>query len=72
MVPALDDLAFADVEGERLAALVAGVELGAVGGEGSAVVDFDLVALENSVSLEGCAGRRAGRQIYIRRAGSGE
>ena len=44
LVPSLDDLALADVEGERLAAVVAGIELGAVGVEGAAVVDVDLVA----------------------------
>ena len=44
LVPSLDDLSLADVEGERLAAVVAGVELGAVGVEGAAVVDVDLVA----------------------------
>jgi hypothetical protein len=32
------------VEGERLAAVVAGIELGAVGIESAAVVDVDLVA----------------------------
>jgi hypothetical protein len=44
LVPSLDDLALADVEGERLAAVVAGIELGAVGIESAAVVDVDLVA----------------------------
>ena len=44
LVPSLDDLALADVEGQRLAAVVAGVELGAVGVEGAAVVNVDLVA----------------------------
>lgn len=44
LVPSLDDLALADVEGERLAAVVAGVELRAVGVEGAAVVNVDFVA----------------------------
>lgn len=44
MVPALDDLTLADVEVERLAAVVGGVELAAVGGERAAVVDRDFVA----------------------------
>lgn len=43
-VPALDDLALADGEVERRAAIVGGVELGAVGREGAAVVDGDGVA----------------------------
>ena len=44
LVPSLDDLSLADVEGERLSAVVAGIELGAVGVEGTAVVDVDFVA----------------------------
>lgn len=44
LVPSLDDLSLANVEGQRLAAVVAGVEFGSVGVEGSAVVDVDLVA----------------------------
>jgi hypothetical protein len=44
LVPSLDDLALTDVEAERLATVVAGIELGAVGVEGTAVVDVDLVA----------------------------
>lgn len=44
LVPSLDDLSLADVEGERLAAVVAGVELGAVFLEGAAVVNVDFVA----------------------------
>jgi hypothetical protein len=44
LVPSLDDLAFADVEGERLAAVVRSVELGSIGVESTAVVDVDLVA----------------------------
>lgn len=43
-VPALDDLPVADGEVEGRAAVVGGVELGAVGGEGAAVVDGDGVA----------------------------
>lgn len=59
LVPSLDDLSLADVEGERLAAVVAGVELGAVLLEGSAVVDIDLVAwisLSVLYASEGCFG----------------
>lgn len=44
LVPALDDLAGADGEVERIAAVVAGVELVAVG-QGALVVDIDVVAL---------------------------
>ena len=51
LVPSLDDLALADVEGERLAAVVAGVEFGAVGVEGTAVVDVDLVTWGLLVSM---------------------
>jgi hypothetical protein len=47
LVPALDNLSLADVEGERLSAVVAGIELGAVGVEGATVVDVDLVAWES-------------------------
>src|SRR3954463_1314634 len=43
LVPALDDLAFADGEGERVAAVEAGVELLAIG-EGAGVVDLNGVA----------------------------
>lgn len=46
LVPALDDLALANVEGKRLAAVVGSVELGSVGIEGSAVVDVNLVACD--------------------------
>ena len=41
LVPALDHAAGAQLEGQGLAAVVGGVELGAGGGEGAAVVDFD-------------------------------
>jgi hypothetical protein len=51
LVPSLDDLALADVEGERLAAVVAGVELGAIGIEGAAVVNVDLVTWRLFVSM---------------------
>ena len=51
LVPSLDDLSLADVEGERLAAVVAGVELGAVFLEGAAVVDVDLVTWGLLVSM---------------------
>lgn len=44
LVPSLDDLSLANVEGEGLAAVVTGVELGAVLLEGTAVVDVDFVA----------------------------
>lgn len=44
LIPPLDHLALADVEGERLATVVARVELGAVAGECASVVHFDLVA----------------------------
>lgn len=44
LVPSLDDLSLADVERERLSAVVAGIELGAVGVESATVVDVDLVA----------------------------
>lgn len=44
LVPSLDDLSLTNVERERLAAVVAGVELGAVFLESAAVVDIDLVA----------------------------
>jgi hypothetical protein len=54
LVPSLDDLALADVEGQRLAAVVAGVELGAVGVEGTAVVDVDFVAWRIFVSMLVC------------------
>ena len=43
LVPPLDDLPLADGKVQRLAPVVAGVELGAVGGEGAAVVDGDAV-----------------------------
>ena len=61
LVPSLDDLALADVERQRLAAVVAGVELGAVGVEGTAVVDVDFVAWGEFLSVclyafEGCFG----------------
>lgn len=49
LIPALDYLTLADVEGERLAAVVGGVEFAAVGFEGAAVVDVDFVACEGSV-----------------------
>jgi hypothetical protein len=39
------------VEGQRLAAVVAGVELGAVGVEGAAVVDVDFVAWGKVLSV---------------------
>ena len=48
LVPALDNLSLADVEGERLSAVVAGIELGAIGVEGATVVDVDLVAWKSS------------------------
>lgn len=44
LVPALDHLALADVERQRLAALVGLVEFRAVGLESAAVVDVDFVA----------------------------
>lgn len=44
LIPSLDDLSFTDVERKWLAAIVRGVELGSVGGEGAAVVDLDFVA----------------------------
>jgi hypothetical protein len=44
LVPALDHLALADVERQRLTAVVGCVEFGAVGLEGTAVVDVDFVA----------------------------
>lgn len=59
LVPSLDNLSLADVEGERLAAVVAGVELGAVFLEGAAVVDVDLVtwrSLSVLYAFEGCFG----------------
>jgi hypothetical protein len=50
LVPALDHLALANVERQRLAAVVGCVEFGAVGLEGTAVVDVDFVAcLEVSI-----------------------
>jgi hypothetical protein len=49
LVPTLDDLSLANVEGERLAAVVRSVEFGSVGVEGAAVVDVDLVAWESLV-----------------------
>jgi hypothetical protein len=50
LVPALDHLALANVERQRLAAVVGCVEFGAVGLEGAAVVDVDFVAcLEVSI-----------------------
>jgi hypothetical protein len=52
LVPALDNLALANVERQRLAAVVGCVEFGAVGLEGAAVVDVDFVAcLEFSFCL---------------------
>ena len=44
LVPPLDDLPFPNRKGQRLAPVVAGVELGAVSGKGAAVVDLDAVA----------------------------
>jgi hypothetical protein len=44
LVPALDDLAATDLEAQRRAAVVRGVELAAVRGERAAVVHVDLVA----------------------------
>jgi hypothetical protein len=50
LVPALDHLALANVERQRLAAVVGSVEFGAVRLEGAAVVDVDFVAcLEVSI-----------------------
>lgn len=49
LVPALDDLSLADVEGEWLAAVVGCVEFGSVSVEGAAVVDVDFVAWMLSV-----------------------
>jgi hypothetical protein len=50
LVPALDHLALANVERQRLAAVVGCVEFGAVGLKGTAVVDVDFVAcLEVSI-----------------------
>jgi hypothetical protein len=46
LVPTLDDLSLANVEGEGLAAIVGCIELGSVGVEGTAVVDVDLVACD--------------------------
>lgn len=43
LIPPLDDLPLADGKVQRLAPVVAGVELGAVGGERTAVVDGDAV-----------------------------
>lgn len=54
LVPSLDNLSLADVEGERLAAVVAGVELGAVFLEGAAVVDVDLIAWIIFLSVHVC------------------
>jgi hypothetical protein len=53
LIPALDNLALANVEGERLAAVVRSVEFGSVGIEGAAVVDIDLVTYVLSVCLHG-------------------
>jgi hypothetical protein len=53
LVPALDHLALANVERQRLAAVVGCVEFGAVGLEGTAVVDVDFVACERSVFVRG-------------------
>lgn len=44
LVPALDDLALANSEAKRLAAVVGGVELAAVALEGTAVVHLDAIA----------------------------
>lgn len=64
LVPPLDDLALADGEVQRLAAVVAGVELGAVGGEGAAVVDGDAVA------ALGLAGARVLHRVFGRDFGA--
>jgi hypothetical protein len=50
LIPALDDLALADGEVERLAAIVAGVELGAIG-EGTTVVNGNGVSCGTRVKL---------------------
>jgi hypothetical protein len=44
LVPALDDLTLANVEAQRLASVVAGIKLLATILEGTAVVNFNLVA----------------------------
>ena len=44
LIPPLDDLAFSHGKVQWRATIVAGVELGAVGGEGAAVVHGDAVA----------------------------
>jgi hypothetical protein len=44
LVPALDDLSLANVEAQRLASVVAGIELLATILEGTAVVNLNLVA----------------------------
>lgn len=49
LVPSLDYLSLANVEGKRLAAVVGCVELRAVGVEGTAVVDVNFVAWKLSV-----------------------
>jgi hypothetical protein len=53
LIPSLDNLSFANVEGERLAAVVGSVEFGSIGVEGAAVVDVDLVACVSSVYFHG-------------------
>jgi hypothetical protein len=53
LVPALDDLALAHGEAQRLAAVVRGVELAAVALEGAAVVHLDTIAgLGGAVALD--------------------
>lgn len=51
LVPTLDDLTLADMEAQRLATVVGGIELAAVLGESAAVVDLDLVACASKSAL---------------------
>lgn len=44
LVPSFDDLAFADVEAQGLAAVIGRIEFGSIGLEGTTVVHVDLVA----------------------------
>jgi hypothetical protein len=53
LIPSLDNLSFANVEGEGLAAVVGSIEFGSIGVEGAAVVDVDLVACILSVCFHG-------------------
>ena len=58
LIPPLDDLPLADGKVQRLAPVVAGVELGAVGGERTAVVDGD------AVTALGLAGAWVGDGVF--------